>query len=462
MDINIQHDSQHVTEDKLYELMEKQPLINIGMIGHVANGKSSITKCLSEKETQQFSKEKEKNITIRLGYANAKIWKCVKCDEPQCYSSSHSSVNEKDCSSCNTKLRLVNHVSIVDCPGHSELTSTMLNGSCVMDYTMLVEACNNEKIPAPQTAEHLIATQIAKIPTAYILMNKIDLVDKNVTKAKINELTTHIKSLNISQSPIAPIIPISGTFGTNIDVLCQYLSYLKVPNERDLNSPLKMMVIRSFDINKPGVKITELNGGVIGGTIMRGQLSVGDKINIYPGLYKKINSEDNKQPMFKYKPITGKVLSIKSEQNNLSTAVPGGLLGIQLTIDPGFTRNDNLAGSIVLKAHNDMSDTKVLEKIILKMDNIIVDENEIVMSVGNKLRININSNNVDCVVKKYSKKKKELYLILDKPIVTNNINNDNITQSIDTNNVTVLSPHKSNMIIGRGYIIEGVECALMK
>src|SRR5271168_2664312 len=116
-------DQKQVKPMNLKEIMNKQPCVNVGTIGHVANGKSTIVKCLSSKETQQFSSEKERNITIRLGYANTKIWKCSKCPEPDCFSSSDSSVMSKNCSECKTSLELVNHISIVDCPGHNELTS---------------------------------------------------------------------------------------------------------------------------------------------------------------------------------------------------------------------------------------------------------------------------------------------------------------------------------------------------
>lgn len=174
--------------------MQRQPIINVGQIGHVANGKSSLVKGLTAKATQQFSKEKERNITIRLGYANAKIWRCNNCASPQKFSASDSAIMQKNCTECGSDLELVNHISFVDCPGHNELTSTMLNGSSVMDYAVLVEACNNQAVPAPQTAEHLVATRSSNIPTCMVIMNKIDLVKKEVTKAQIDKIRTYVKT----------------------------------------------------------------------------------------------------------------------------------------------------------------------------------------------------------------------------------------------------------------------------
>lgn len=444
----------------LQEIMQRQPIMNVGTTGHVANGKSTTTKCLSSKETQQFSKERERNITIRLGYANTKIWRCDICDPPQCYSSSDSSVMCKNCAHCNADLTLVNHMSIVDCPGHNELTSTMLNGSSVMDYAILVEACNNENIPAPQTAEHLIATRAAGIPTAMIIMNKIDLINKKKAYEQIEKIKEYVTSLaGVSTCPF--IVPVSATFGTNIDVVCHRLSMLKVPKERDPYAQFKMIAIRSFDINKPGSELIKLHGGVIGGTIMRGSLKVGDRINIYPGMTKRIPESDKKKEGadFKYEPVSGEVLSIKSDMNELDFAIPGGLLGIQLTIDPAFARNDLLAGSLVLKtqdvtsAADPDSVVRVFDKIIVKMSTLLITEDALnkLMKDNPQLMLNINSNNIDCTVYKFSKSKKELFLILNKPIAIDST--DNLA--------TVMHKGMNKDIIGRGVITDGIRCEAM-
>jgi translation initiation factor 2 subunit 3 len=441
------------------EAMHLQPIINVGTIGHVAGGKSSLVLCLTSKSTQQFAKEKERNITIRLGYANAKIWRCSVCPSPQKYSASASSIMHKNCS-CGLQLELINHISIVDCPGHNELTSTMLNGSSVMDYAILVEACSNEMIPAPQTAEHYIATQASNIPTCMIIMNKVDLVKKDKAKEKIEKITNYVKSVTTNTSIASPpVIPISATFGANIDVVCQRLSELKVPLIRNPDEQFKMIVIRSFDINKPGIDVTKLHGGVIGGTIMRGMLKKGDKINIYPGMVREIPEEEkHKQgPEFKYAPILGEVLSIKSDMNELEYAIPGGLLGIQLTIDPSFAKSDLLSGSLVLKT-NDVVDGKnirVYDKIIISITNFITDHDKVMKIIRAKtkprLMININSNNIDCNVHRYDRETKYLYLKLDWPL------------AIDTadNFITIINSNTNKDILARGVIINGIECEKM-
>ncbi|XP_003368802.1 eukaryotic translation initiation factor 2 subunit 3, partial [Trichinella spiralis] len=74
------------------EVISRQATINIGTIGHVAHGKSTVVKALSGVQTVRFKNELERNITIKLGYANAKIYKCdgEDCPPPGCYRSAGS------------------------------------------------------------------------------------------------------------------------------------------------------------------------------------------------------------------------------------------------------------------------------------------------------------------------------------------------------------------------------------
>ena len=93
--------------------------------------------------------EKFRNITIKLGYANAKLFKCPNCPPPQCYKSFGSSKADKVmCKDCNSQLMLVRHVSFVDCPGHDTLMATMLAGAAVMDAALLLVA-GNQPYPQP-------------------------------------------------------------------------------------------------------------------------------------------------------------------------------------------------------------------------------------------------------------------------------------------------------------------------
>eukprot|EP00158_Paraphelidium_tribonemae_P005678 Partr_v1_DN27460_c1_g1_i3_m72279 putative eukaryotic translation initiation factor 2 len=118
------------------EVISKQATINIGTIGHVAHGKSTVVKAISGVQTVRFKNELERNITIKLGYANAKIFACSKCPRPTRYRSYGSAkMPPFACGrgDCDGEMELVRHVSFVDCPGHDVLMATMLSGAAVMD-----------------------------------------------------------------------------------------------------------------------------------------------------------------------------------------------------------------------------------------------------------------------------------------------------------------------------------------
>ncbi|KAG9967929.1 putative translation initiation factor 2, gamma subunit, partial [Aureobasidium melanogenum] len=159
------------------EIISRQATINIGTIGHVAHGKSTVVKAISGVQTVRFKNELERNITIKLGYANAKVYKCdnEECPRPTCYRS-YKSDKEVDppCEreGCSGTYRLLRHVSFVDCPGHDILMSTMLSGAAVMDAALLLIA-GNETCPQPQTSEHLAAIEIMKLNHIIILQNKV-------------------------------------------------------------------------------------------------------------------------------------------------------------------------------------------------------------------------------------------------------------------------------------------------
>ena len=107
------------------EIIARQATVNIGTIGHVAHGKSTVVKAISGVQTVRFKNELERNITIKLGYANAKIYKCdnVACPRPGCYRS-YKSDKEVDPScereGCGGRYRLLRHVSYVKITGFRE------------------------------------------------------------------------------------------------------------------------------------------------------------------------------------------------------------------------------------------------------------------------------------------------------------------------------------------------------
>ena len=210
--------------------------------------------------------------------------------------------------------------SFVDCPGHDILMSTMLSGAAVMDAALLLIA-GNETCPQPQTSEHLAAIEIMKLRHMIILQNKVDLMNPDSAQAHHNSILNFIRGTIAEGSPITPI---SAQMKVNVDTVIDHIvNSIPVP-VRDFTAKPRMMIIRSFDVNKPGAEIDELKGGVAGGSILTGVLKLGDEIEIRPGIVTK--SKDGKKTV---KPIFSRVVSLFAEGNDLKFAVPGGLIGTQ-------------------------------------------------------------------------------------------------------------------------------------
>ncbi|XP_078001361.1 eukaryotic translation initiation factor 2 subunit 3, Y-linked [Glandiceps talaboti] len=325
------------------EVISRQATINIGTIGHVAHGKSTVVKAISGVQTVRFKNELERNITIKLGYANAKVYKCDNdsCPRPGCYRSAGSSKDDVfpcDRVGCSGRFRVLRHVSFVDCPGHDILMATMLNGAAVMDAALLLIA-GNESCPQPQTSEHLAAIEIMKLKHILILQNKIDLVKETQAKEQFEQIQRFVQG-TIAEG--APVIPISAQLKYNIEVICEYI-VKKIPKPiRDFSSDPRLIVIRSFDVNKPGCEVDDLKGGVAGGSILRGVLKVGQEIEVRPGIVSK--DQDGK---LKCRPIFSKIVSLYAEQNDLQYAVPGGLIGVGTKIDPTLCRADRMVGQVL-------------------------------------------------------------------------------------------------------------------
>ena len=143
----------------------------------------------------------------------------------------------------------------------------------------------------------------------------------------------------------APVVPISAQLKYNIDVVCEYIvKRIPVP-QRNFLAPANMIVIRSFDVNKPGSEVDAIQGGVAGGSILQGVLKVGQEIEIRPGIVSK-----DAQGRIKCTPIFSRVVSLLAEQNPLQFAVPGGLIGVGTTVDPTLTRADRLVGQVLGQA----------------------------------------------------------------------------------------------------------------
>ncbi len=178
-----------------------------------------------------------------------------------------------------------------------------------------------------------------KLKHILILQNKIDLIKEAQAKEQHEQILRFIEG-TVAEG--APIIPISAQLKYNIEVVCEYIEK-KIPIPiRDFTSEPHLIIIRSFDVNKPGSEVDDLKGGVTGGSILKGVLKVGMEIEVRPGLVSK--DQDGKLTC---KPIKSRIVSLYTEQNDLMFAVPGGLIGVGTKIDPTLCRADRMVGQVL-------------------------------------------------------------------------------------------------------------------
>ncbi|AAY80199.1 translation initiation factor IF-2 subunit gamma [Sulfolobus acidocaldarius] len=365
-----------------------QPEANIGVVGHVDHGKTTLVQALTGIWTSKHSEELKRGMTIKLGYAEANIGLCESCKLPDGY------VTEPSCSQCNSseEPKFLRKVSFIDAPGHEILMATMLSGAALMDGAILVVAAN-EPFPQPQTREHFVALGIVDVKRLVIVQNKVDVVSREEAIKQYKQIREFLKG---TWAENAPIIPASSLHKINIDAVIGALQdHIPTP-ERDLSKDPIMLIIRSFDVNKPGTSYDKLSGGVIGGSIIQGKFKVGDEIKILPGI--RIEKPDGKA---EYIPLYTTISSIRFMDLEVEEAKPGGLVAIGTKLDPSYVKADNLIGSVAVKADRDIpvvtevtiENFQLLERVVgtkelVKVDSIRPKES-LMISFGSATTIGV-------------------------------------------------------------------------
>ncbi|WP_455391684.1 translation initiation factor IF-2 subunit gamma [[Eubacterium] cellulosolvens] len=314
-------------------VVKPQPEINIGLVGHVDHGKTTLTKALSGVWTDRHSEEIKRGISIRLGYADTSFYKCPSCPEPQCYTV------EKTCAHCGGNAEFLRSVSFVDAPGHETLMATMLSGAALMNSALLLIAAN-EPCPQPQTKEHLMGLDILGVKDIIIIQNKIDLVDNSEALENYHQIKEFVKGTCAEN---APIIPISAHHEGNIDVLIMTMEKSMPSPPWDETLPPKLYIARSFDVNKPGSSPEELVGGIIGGSLIQGKLQVGDEVEIRPG--RRIDEHGK----IRFEDITSTITGLLSGKTPYNELRPGGLIAVGTNLDPAITKSDSMVGKLAGK-----------------------------------------------------------------------------------------------------------------
>jgi translation initiation factor 2 subunit 3 len=304
--------------------------VNIGLVGHVDHGKTTLVQALSGRWTDQHSEELKRGISIRLGYADATFRRCPECEGPEAYTVAET------CDEHDVETEVLRTVSFVDAPGHETLMATMLSGAAIMDGAILVIGAN-EPVPQPQTEEHLMALDIIGIENIVVVQNKIDLVDREAATENYEQIQSFVEG-TVAEG--APIVPTSAGQEVNIDYLIDAVEEHIPTPERDPDADPLLYAARSFDINRPGTTWADLTGGVIGGSLAQGTLEVDDDLELRPG--REVESEGQST----YQSIETTVRSLQAGDHSVDAATPGGLLGVGTGLDPSLTKGDGLAGQL--------------------------------------------------------------------------------------------------------------------
>lgn len=330
--------SSNITELKLSDIIKGQAICNIGTTGHVMHGKSTLVAKITGTKTQRHKDEQERNITINLGYANFKMFVDPENGKIYAFPSTTKDARTPE----GAPLNLLYHLSFVDCPGHKAYMSTMISGSNIMDFAIVVVAAN-EHIPQPQTHDHLMALEYSGVQDKIYLLNKLDLLKKSEAQTAHVKLATYITENFGVPDPL--VYPISAATGDNMSNLIQYLAgqvTKKIPKIiSSSKEKLCMYIVRSYNVNRPNAALEELCGAVIGGSIQTGTITVNDQVEIRPGV---IIMKGGKKVI---QPLVCKVLSLQSDKNALNVAIPGGLVGVNLSLFAGLSNADRLKGQVV-------------------------------------------------------------------------------------------------------------------
>ena len=381
--------------------LPSQPEVNIGMVGHVDHGKTTLTKALSGTWTDTHSEERKRGISIKLGYADTAFYKNK---DGEYYPRGKNPKGGED-----SESDLLRVISFVAAPGHETLMAVMISGAAIMDGALLLVAAN-ETCPQAQTREHLAALQIAGIKNIVVVQNKVDLVTRERAVESYNEILSFIHGTIAEGSPI---VPVSAHHDVNLDMLIRAIEDTIPSPKIDSDEEGLMYVARSFDVNRPGLRPSKLKGGIIGGSIVEGSFSVGDSILIAPG--RRI-VEGSKT---RWEPLKTVIENIQAGGLDLETAHAGGLCGIATPLDPMSTKADDLSGQVMARDGElppvwESLDLKLelLEKMVSGEDG----DEGLVKPLQNNEMLMVNSATATSVGTVSSSKKGEARLALRLPI----------------------------------------------
>jgi translation initiation factor 2 subunit 3 len=245
--------------------------------------------------------------------------------------------------------------------------ATMLAGASLMDGAVLVVSAT-EDVPQAQTEEHLMALDIIGIDNIVIAQNKLDLVDRERAMDNYEQIQEFVEG---TVAEDAPIVPISAQQETNLDVLIGAIEETIPTPDRSDDDTAEMYVARSFDINRPGTTWEDLAGGVVGGSLVSGELSVDEEIELRPG------REVEEGGQTEWRPLTTTIRSLQAGDGAPDSLGPGGLIGVGTGLDPSLTKGDSLGGQIAgdpgtlpPTRHDFEMDVELLDRVVGETDEV--------------------------------------------------------------------------------------------
>lgn len=259
--------------------------IIVGTAGHVDHGKTTLVKALTGKDTDRLREEKERGISIELGFAPLTLPNGTK-------------------------------IGLVDVPGHEKFLKNMLAGVSGIDLVLLLIA-SDEGI-MPQTKEHLDIINLLKIPKGIVVLTKIDMVEQDWLDLMIEEVREFLEGTQLEK---APLVPVSGHTGQGVPELLSAIEReVAELEEKNPYGKLRVPVDRVFSITGFGTVIT--------GTLAEGKVAIGEEVEILP------------------EGLTSRVRSIQVHGEKVEQAFAGQRVAINL---PGVETQEIAKGSVVAK-----------------------------------------------------------------------------------------------------------------
>eukprot|EP01065_Artemidia_motanka_P043812 TRINITY_DN6134_c2_g1_i1.p1 TRINITY_DN6134_c2_g1~~TRINITY_DN6134_c2_g1_i1.p1 ORF type:complete len:982 (+),score=306.81 TRINITY_DN6134_c2_g1_i1:90-2948(+) len=298
------------------------PHLSVCVLGGAGHGKSALVQLLAGRGGDRGRQDRVARSTGKLGYADASVYRSVQ--GPRCwFMPGLCGEREVRCAVTGELGSLAMHVSFLDCPGSVRQSRAAVSGAAAAAAAVVV-APATEPFPQPQAEEHLRVAAAAGIDASstIVVQTKVDISGGAAAQE-------HSKQV-MSAVPGAAVVPSTLSHpAASSSIIAEKIAALPAPSP-DLSGAATMHVVRSFDTDRSGA-----GAAVVGGSIARGVLRVGDRVELSPG------SRQGDE----WEPHTGIVRCLRVGGVECSEAYPGGLVGVEIEGVPGSLAGaDGLVG----------------------------------------------------------------------------------------------------------------------